>query len=213
MSRIIKPNQNIIEQIRSNKEFEYALKHYLDGLQLIGKWKCDHYRAGKLLSGGWEPTHNIFTTEGIARLLNIIFHDISKAASNIWYVGLFKNNVTPAAGDTASAKLGSTGAYGECQNSADFDEADDGTTSAGAGEKPGYTTVDTTTATITNAAAKAHFVMNASITVYGAFLSDVASTSTPGSAYLMAAKRFATSRAVIADDELSVTYEISVTSS
>ncbi len=79
-------------------------------------------------------------------------------------------------------------------------------------DKPAYTTVDTETATITNAAAKAEFTIAASITVYGAFLgTSKAKTAVDG--YLTAAKKFTASRAVIDDDVLSIEYSISVTSS
>ncbi len=133
-----------------------------------------------------------------------MFHDIEKPASEIFYVGIFKANVTPVAGNTALACLGAAGSYLECQD-ADYDLP--------LTNKPAYTTEDTAIATITNAVAgKAAFTMAASITVYGAFLSTVAAkTATTG--YLTAAKRFTASRAVIDDDELAITYEINVTSS
>ena len=170
------------------------------GWKLTGIVTMEHWRAGTLLY--METGTNTFTTEGMAKLLNIMFHDISKAASHIWYVGIFKNNITPALADTA-AKLGSGNAYGECQD-ADYDDP--------LTNRPAYTTEDTSTAVITNVNAKAHFVMNASITVYGAFLADAAA-KTAATGTLMCAKRFGTSRAVIADDEIYVTYQITCTTS
>jgi hypothetical protein len=171
-----------------------------DDIIFEGKVTFEHWRDGALLYT--ETGTNTFTTEGMAKLLNIMFHDISKAASHIWYVGIFKNNITPALADTG-AKLGSGNAYGECQD-ADYDNP--------LTNRPAYTTEDTTTAVITNVNAKAHFVMNASITVYGAFLVDTAAkTSAAGT--LMCAKRFGTPRAVIADDEIYVTYQITCTTS
>lgn len=204
MNRIIVPMGNMVEVIRSNDEMAYAAKHANDGVLWQGICQCDQYRNGQLISGGYQEPPNIFTTQGMARLLNIMFHDIAKAASEIWYVGIYKLNVTPALGDTAAAKLGAAGSYGECQD-ADYDSP--------LTNKPGYTTADTATAVITNAVAgKAHYVMDASITVYGAFLStDAAKTATTG--YLMCAKKFTASRAVIADDELYVTYQITCSSS
>lgn len=202
MGRIIQPKLNIVESVRSNDEMMYALKHHRDGLQFQGIWQCDQFRDGKLISGGYPESPNIFMTVGIGRMLTVYFHDIAKAAEEIFYVGIFKANITPAAADT-SAKLGNGNAYLECQD-ADYDDP--------ATDKPGYTTVDTAIATVTNAASKAHFVMNASITVYGAFLNtDKAKTAATG--YLTCAKKFSASRAVIADDELDITYAISVTSS
>jgi hypothetical protein len=202
MGRII-PVKLDLEPIIENRELRYAVKHQGDGLCLQGIWQADQYRDGKLISGGYPESPNIFMTVGIGRFLTVYFHDIAKAASEIFYVGLFKANITPAAADT-SAKLGAAGAYLECQD-ADYDDP--------LTNKPGYTTADTATATITNAVAgKAHFVMAASITVYGAFLNtDAAKTAATG--YLTAAKKFTASRSVIADDELDVSYSISVTSS
>lgn len=202
MSKVIQAKMNT-ELILENKELQYAVKHQNDGCKFRGVWQCDQFRGGELISGGYKEPPNIFPTLGIGRMLTVYFHDIEKAASEIFYVGLFKANITPAAGDTAAVKLGAAGTYLECQD-ADYDSP--------LTDKPAYNTVDTETATITNAAAKAEFTMAASITVYGAFLAtEAAKTATTG--YLTAAKRFAASRAVIADDVLSITYEISVTSS
>lgn len=183
-----------------NADVLHALNNHRDRLGFEGVVTCDHMRGGRLLHS--QVGKNTFTTEGMAKLLNIMFHDISKAASHIFYVGIFKNNITPALADTA-AKLGSGNAYGECQD-ADYDSP--------LTNRPAYTTEDTTTAVISNVNAKAHFIMNASITVYGAFLTNTApKTDTTG--ILMCAKRFGTPRAVIADDEIYVTYQITCTTS
>ena len=171
-----------------------------DKVVFHGKVTMEHWRDGNLLYT--ETGTNTFTTEGMAKLLNIIFHDVAKAAAHIWYVGIFKNNITPALADTG-AKLGSGNAFGECQD-ADYDDP--------LTNRPAYTTEDTATAVITNVNAKAHFVMNASITVYGAFLADAAA-KTSAAGVLMCAKRFGTPRAVIADDEIYVTYQITCTTS
>ena len=202
---IVIPNKRIIESLRSDSDARYAAKYPLESkIGLQGIWQCDQYRDGELISGGVPELPNTFTTEGMARLLNIIFHDITKAASEIWYVGLFKNNVTPAVGNTAAVHLGAAGTYGACQD-ADYDSP--------ATNCPSYTTADTATASITNSVAgKAEFTIAASITVYGAYLTSIqAKTGTSG--YLMSAKKFTASRAVIDDDELSVTYTITLTTS
>lgn len=180
----------------------YAVKHIKESsLALHGHVICDHFRSGQLIHT--QEGSNTFTTEGMARILNIIFGDVAKAGSAIFYVGIFKNNVVPAVGDTAAAKLGAAGTYGECQD-ADYDSP--------ATDKPVYTIASTATATCTNAAAAASFTMNAGITVYGAFLSTVAAkTATTG--YLTCAKKFGTARAVVADDVLAVTYNITCTTS
>ena len=172
------------------------------GIQLAfeGMVTLEHFRGDRLLQK--EVGKNTFTTEGMAFILNTMFHDIAKTASHVFYVGIFKNNITPALADTA-AKLGSGNAYGECQDS-DYDSP--------LTNRPSYITEDTTTAVISNVNSKAHFIMNASITVYGAFLTNRAA-KTDATGTLMCAKRFGTPRAVIADDEIYVTYQITCTTS
>lgn len=205
MDRIIIPKDNIIESLRSDPDARYAAKHPVEsGIELQGICQCDQYRDGQLIAGGYPEPPNTFTTEGMARMLNIIFHDIAKAASEIWYVGIYKNNVTPAVGNTAAVHLGAAGTYGACQD-ADYDVP--------ATNCPSYTTADTATASITNdVAGKAEFTIAASITIYGAYLTSIqAKTGTSG--YLMAAKKFANARVVIAGDKLAVKYAINLTTS
>jgi hypothetical protein len=192
-----------LSNIRDSAETRYAVKHFLDAnLQFHGNVLTDHFRNGSLLAHN-DQGGNTFTTEGMAALLNIMFGNVAKAATPIFYVGIFKNNITPALGDTAAAKLGAAGAYGECQ------DADYGTPVT---NKPSYVIVSTATAGCTNAAAAAAFTMAGSITVYGAFLStSPAKTAVDG--YLMCAKKFGTARVVIAADVLSVTYVITASTS
>jgi hypothetical protein len=120
MGEIIQSKINIIDPIRDNKEMMYAIKHQRDGLKFQGIWQADQYRDGKLISGGYPEPPNVFMTVGIGRFLTVYFHDIAKSAANIFYVGLFKANITPVQADT-SAKLGAAGAYLECQD-ADYDD-------------------------------------------------------------------------------------------
>lgn len=190
-----------LEHFRDNADLRYAAKHQREsGLNFHGHVYTDHFRDGKLLHH-CDQGGNTFTTEGMARILNIVFRAQTTEAAI--YVGIFKSNVTPAVGDTAAAKLGAAGTYGECQD-ADYDSP--------ATNKPAYTIVSTSTASCTNAASPAFFTMNAGITIYGAFLSTMAAkTATTGT--LFCAKAFSSSRAVIADDVLSVTYVISCTTS
>lgn len=193
----------LLNPFRDSDVLKYAHKHKQEsGLNFHGHVFTDHYRDGKLIHS-CDQGGNTFTTEGMAYLLNIIFGTTSKAGSAIFYVGIFKNNVTPSVSNTAAACLGASGTYGECQD-ADYDSP--------ATNKPSYTIASTSTASCTNAASAASFTMNASITVYGAFLSTaMAKTATSG--YLMCAKAFTASRAVIADDVLAVTYQVSCTTS
>lgn len=205
MDRIEIPSNKLIEQFRGNPDLRYAAKHPVEShIAFHGICQCDQYRGGELISGGYPETPNVFTTEGLSYLLRVMFFTTSKAASLIWYVNIFKANITPAVGDTAAVKLGAAGTYLACQ------DADYGTPAT---NSPSYTTATTAIATITNAVAgKASFTMSASITVYGALLTDI-QAKTGSSGVLMCAKGFAASRAVISADILYVTYAISCTSS
>ena len=202
---IIIPSNEIIESLRDNPDARYAAKHQVEsGIQLHGIWQMDVFRKGELISGGYPELPNTFTTEGMAYLLNIMFFTASKAASEIWYVHIYKNNVTPAVGSTAAVHMGSSGTYGVCQD-ADYDDP--------ATNAPQYTTATTATASITNSVGgKAEYVFKQSITVYGTALSTTAAKAT-ASGTLMCAKKFSSSRDVEDDDEAAITYTISLTTS
>ena len=205
MDRIAIPNKEIIESFRDDPNARYAHKHQVESnIQLHGIWQMDVFRKGQLISGGYPEPPNTFTTEGMAYMLNIMFHDVTKAASEIWYIHLYKNNVTPAVGNTAAGHMGSGGTYGVCQD-ADYDVP--------ATNAPQYTTADTATASITNAVGgKAEYVFKQSITVYGVAMSTTAAKAT-ASGTLMSAKKLTTARAVVDDDESAVTYVITFTTS
>ena len=111
-------------------------------------------------------------------------------------------NVTPAAANVASSALGASGTYGAVQATSEVDETVYET----------YTIAITTDASCTNAASKAEYTLAATRDIYGAFLTnDSDMTSTSG--VLMSAKKFSASRSVIADDVLSVSYVITLSTS
>lgn len=190
-----------LSNLGNTADVRHAAKHFLDGgIALHGHVYTKHYRDGKLIHD-CDQGGNTFTTEGMARILNIVFR--AQATEAAIYCGIFKNNVTPAVGDTAAAKLGAAGTYGECQD-ADYDSP--------ATNKPAYTMASTSSAVATNTASPASFTIAGSITVYGAFLSTVAAkTGTTGT--LFCAKAFTTARAVIDNDVLAVTYVLTLTTS
>jgi len=184
---------------KDQPDLAYALKHLQEsGLDFLGMVTAEHFRNGKLISR--ETGKNLFTVEGRALILNVIFGGTAKPSGV--YVGIFKNNVTPVAGDTAVDRLGASGTYGECQD-ADYDPATN---------RPEYVIAATTTADCTNAASRAEFTFKQAISVYGAFLvTSQAKTSTSGA--LISAKRFDNKKDVEDTDELAVKYEISATTS
>ena len=108
-----------LEHLRDNADLRYAAKHQREsGLNFHGHVYTDHFRDGKLLHH-CDQGGNTFTTAGMARILNIVFR--AQATEAAIYCGIFKANVTPAVGDTASAKLGAAGFSQEYQD-ADYDD-------------------------------------------------------------------------------------------
>lgn len=159
--------------------------------QLGGVFTVEHMRNGELIDT-WE-TPNIVTNEGLNHVLNVEFRSTTQVAT--WYVGLFEGNYTPVSTVTAATI---TAASTECIA---YDET----------VRQTYTTVAATAQVLTNAAAKATFTMNATKTIYGAFLvSASAKSATTG--VLFAAAQFSASKAVVATDQLLVTYAITASS-
>jgi len=198
---IIHRVKTILDPFRDDREARYAFRHLQESkLAMHGDVSLEHYRKGELIYSGYQGK-NTFTTEGMAHICNVLWYETTQPTQT--YVGIFKNNVTPAVGDTAALKLGAGGSYGECQD-ADYDSP--------ATNRPSYIVASSATAGCTNAASKAEFTMAASITVYGAFLvTSQAKTATTG--VLWCAKAFSVARAVVDNDELAVTYVLSLTTS
>lgn len=135
-----------------------------------------------------ERTHNLVTNQGLNRLLNVMFGGITATAT--WYVALFESNTTPASDLTYAVP-----SYTECTA---YDET----------TREAYVEATTTTKSMTNAASKAEFTMNATKTIYGASIVSAttkADTATAG-AVLYCAAKFTAERAVYDDDVLRVTY-------
>jgi hypothetical protein len=192
----------IVTLFRDDPDLRYGYKHRAEaGLTFHGDVTCDHYRKGELIHTQTGP--NTFTTEGMARILNIIFGVETKSSSPILYCSIFKTNTSPGLSDTGAVCLGAAGTYGSCQDA------------IYAATKPSYTIVPTATAVCTNAAAAASFTMAGGVseTIYGAFLNTIQSKTADNSPYLFCAKKFGTARAVIAADVLAVTYVITASTS
>lgn len=182
-------------------EIAYARKHSLESnLQIHGHWFTEHFRGGQLLSAD-DQGGNIFTTEGMNFILDEVFN-AGGACTGDLYVGLFDQNVTPAAGDTAAAKLGAAGTYGELQATTEMDEA----------ARQAYVVVAASSANVTNTASKAVFTIAATRDIYGGFIvTDSDPTSTAGT--LINAKKFTSSRSVVDNDVLNILISLTMTSS
>ena len=157
---------------------------------VMGSFVLEHRRKGKLI--GRDTASNIVTTEGLNHILSVVLNNGSKVSP--WYVALFEGNYTPVAGLTAAnftANATECTAYDESTRV----EYAEGTPSGGV---------------ITNSASKAVFTINASKTLYGAaLLSASAKSSTSGTC--LAAARFSSSRPVEDNDEVAITYSLTLT--
>ena len=156
-----------------------------------GVFKIKHIRNGKVIDE-WEEK-NLVVDEGLNNLLDVYLH--GSAQDLTWHVGIFEGNYTPVnTDDAANIATNATecSAYTESTRPA-WEEA------AAAGK------------TISNSANKATFTINDTKTIYGAFL---ISEGTKGGAagVLFAASKFSTSRSVVTDDQLLITYSVSAAS-
>lgn len=153
-----------------------------------GVFSIDHMRGGELLETIQSP--NIIVNEGLDHILSAVYNAGSQITA--WYVGIFEGNYTPVAGDTGAnivANATECTAYDEANRVAWVEAAPSGQS-------------------ITNSASKATFTINATKTVYGAFLIST-NTKSDTAGTLMAASKFAASRSVVATDQLLVTYTLS----
>jgi allantoicase len=161
------------------------------GVKLGGKFIGQHVRNGVVIDE-WEDS-NLVTNEGLNAILNIMFHGTTQIAT--WYLGVFEGNYTPVATVTAATI---TSASTECTA---YDET----------TRQDYNEAAASSQSITNSANKATFTFNATKTIYGAFLvSASAKSATTGT--LMAAAQFSSSKAVVATDQLLLTYTFTASS-
>lgn len=164
-----------------------------NGIRIGGIFQIECFdHLGRL---NWsEKAQNLVTNQGLNHLLDVLAHGTTQI--NPWYVVIFEDNHTPAAGDTYA-----TPGYTE---STAYDEAN----------RPEYQEAAASGQSITNSANKATFTINATKTIYGAALvggGSAASTKgdTAGGGTLLCSVQFSSSKSVEDDDTLNVTYTLS----
>ncbi len=138
---------------------------------------------------------NLVVNEGLDYILGSALANATQLAT--WYVGIFKANHTPIAGDVASTFAGA-GVADEAN--AEYTEAN----------RPTYnTSAGVTSQTLTNTANPTEFTANTAVTIFGAFL---ISENTKGGLVgtLCANSLFASSRPLQNADVLRVVYEFQV---
>jgi len=161
------------------------------GIKLGGFWHGQHLRNGRVIDE-WED-HNLVVNEGLNSILNVQFANATQIPQ--WYIGVYKGNYTPVAGDTAANIVA---------NSTEI-------TTEYTGVRPTYNEASSSAQTMTNAANRASFVFTAPLTVYGAFLISVSNkSSTTGT--LFSAAKFSTAKVVEATDELLLVYAFTAAS-
>lgn len=160
-------------------------------LKVGGRFVIEHVRGGEVIDT--FEVDNLVVNEGLDHLLNTVFHGGSQIGT--WYLGLFEGNYTPIATVTAAtiaAAATESTAYTEAQ-------------------RQEYNEAAASAQSITNSANKATFTMNATKTIYGAFL---VSNATKGatSGVLFSAARFGAAKQVATDDQLLLTYTFNASS-
>lgn len=156
--------------------------------------KSPEYRAIPRHLAFKEEFHNVWTDEGLNKLLNIMFNAATQITT--WYCTIFENDFTPDGDETYAVP-----AYTE---SIAYDEA----------TRPEYVEAASSAKSTTNSANKAVFTINATKTIYGAALVGGGTNPTgkndkTSGGTLACAGRFASSRAVVDDDVINLTYTVS----
>jgi hypothetical protein len=164
-----------------------------------GRYKAQIIRGGlseHLMDGDDEfEFDNICVNEGLIQMLNQQFAGAGGVAN--WYMGVFQNNYTPVATDTASSIVGNSGEF----------------TGYSGGARPTFSPASASgTPTLTNSATRASFTFTGAATLTGAFL---ISSATPGSntGTLFSAALFGSAKSVGNTDQLLLTYSLNASSS
>lgn len=141
-----------------------------------------------------EHVHNLVTNEGLDHILDVILHAATQITT--WYVAVFESDTTILATHTYAVP-------GFTESTA-YDEA----------TRQAYVEAAASSQSITNSANKATITCSATKTMYGCGLVGGGSAATTkddqaGGGTLLCAVQFSTSRAVVDDDTLEITYTIS----
>jgi len=151
------------------------------------------YKALPRFKAWEEHFENVVTDEGLDHILDVVLHGATQITT--WYVGIFESDTTPD-GDTTYA----TPVFTE---SSAYDEA----------ARVEYEEAASSSQSVTNSANKATFTISDTKTIYGAALfgggtNATAIGDTTSGGTILCAGQFSSSRAVVDDDVINVTYTI-----
>lgn len=182
--------REFVRDIRNRKYEQADNGLYLPRHKVLigGVFEHEVWRNGKLIAPP-QRDHNIMTDQGLNSILDINYHGSTQITT--WYIGLFKGNYSPVAGDTAA------GIASAATEATEYDES----------TRVEWVEAAASSKSISNNANKATFTINATVTIYGAFLVS-SNTKSGTSGTLSAASRFSSSRALVDDDQLLVTYSV-----
>lgn len=141
-----------------------------------------------------EEVHNLVPTQGLNHILNVEFKALTQVTA--WYLAIFEGNYVPTAADTAAALPAAS------TESTAYDEATRVLFAGG-------TVAD---GVLDNSASRAEFTMNATKTIYGAYMSSApAKGATTG--VVISSVRFSSAKNLVATDILRITAGMTLTSS
>ena len=158
-------------------------------LKIGGTFTFELVRDGQIVDS-WSQD-NIVVDTGLNYILDAALSAATQKTT--FYLGLFSNNYTPITTTIITSLTEVTTIYDEAA-------------------RPTWVEAGVSAKTITNAASPASFTFNAGGTIYGAFLCDLATKGDTASTVVIAASKFASSRAVLASDVLNVTYALAASS-
>jgi len=154
-----------------------------------GKFIAECYRNGKLI---WvDETRNIVTTEGLNRILDVMFHATTQTTT--WYCGLVETDTTATAAMTYDVPV--------FTESTAYDEA----------TRPAYVEAAASNGSMTNSANKAVFTISGTKTMYGAALFSINTKGdhTQGANnVLYCYAKFGASRPVFDNDVVNLIYTV-----
>lgn len=160
----------------------------IDSFKMRGFIKADCYDKDGNLKWS-EENHNIVVNVGLDYILDTAMSGGTQITT--FYNGL-KGSGTPAAGDTMAS-------HGTWTEITDYSQAN----------RPTWVEAGVSSQTLTNSASKAVFSINATVTIYGAFITT---NNTKGgtTGTLICVGNFASSRSAISGDTLELTYSVSI---
>lgn len=161
------------------------------GQVIGGRFLGKIIRAGRVIDE--FECKNIVVNQGLNYLLGAALG--AQSVVTAWYIGLFSNNYTILASDTAANIAASAGEV----------------TQYAAGVRQNWSSAPPASQAISNSATQASYTFNATLTVYGAFLiSSSAINGTSGT--LFSGAQFGSPKSVVNSDILQLTYTFTAAS-